>query len=278
MTTEPAREHRQAAMTPFDLTGRVALVTGAGSAYGIGHATARTLAGLGASVVVSSTTERIHDRAAELPAGTVALVGDLTLPETADVLVETALDRHGRLDAVVNCAGMTSVARPDPEAGHIEELDPETWRAALARNLDSAFFLARAAVPALVASGAGRLVMVSSLTGPVMAMRGEVAYAAAKAGLVGLVRGLAVDLADRGVTVNAIAPGWIATGSQTESERRQGEVTPAGRSGTPYEVAGLAAYLCTREAGYLTGQCVVVDGGNSIAEERACAPSPGQET
>ena len=116
--------------------------------------------------------------------------------------------------------------------------------------------------------GWGRIVMVSSVTGAVMAMRGEAAYAAAKAGMVGLTRSLAVDLAGAGITANAVAPGWIRTGSQTDAERREGEVTPVGRSGTADEVAWPVAWLCTPGAAYVTGQCLVVDGGNAVAEER----------
>jgi 3-oxoacyl-[acyl-carrier protein] reductase len=111
--------------------------------------------------------------------------------------------------------------------------------------------------------------MVSSVTGPVMAMRDDAAYAAAKAGLVGLVRSLAVDLAADGITANAVAPGWIGTGSQTDDERREGEVTPVRRSGTADEIAWPVAWLCTPGASYVTGQCLVVDGGNSVAEQRA---------
>jgi 3-oxoacyl-[acyl-carrier protein] reductase len=180
-----------------------------------------------------------------------------------------AVSRFGRLDLAVNCAGMTSTARPEPEAGRVAEMSFGTWRASLARNLDSAFLFAQAVMPALEVSDAGRLVMVASLTGPVMGIRGEVAYGAAKAGVVGLVRGLALDSAAMGVTVNAVAPGWIATDSQTPAEHQQGLRTPIGRSGTADEVAGLIAYLCSPSSSYLTGQCLVVDGGNSIAEERA---------
>lgn len=250
---------------PGDLAGRVAVVTGVGSSRGIGFATATALAGMGASLVVSAAGERVHTRAAELPSGTLGVAGDLTRPETAENLVATAVSVFGRVDVAVHCAGMTSTTDPAPEARGVEDLTFAAWRASLARNLDAAFLFAKAVLTA----GAGRLVLVASLTGPVTAMRGEAAYGAAKAGVVGLVRGLALDVAGAGVTVNAVAPGWIATGSQTPREHAQGLRTPVGRSGTPAEVASLIAYLCTPSSSYVTGQCLVVDGGNSIAEERA---------
>lgn len=137
----------------------------------------------------------------------------------------------------------------------------------MARNLDTTFFVVRAALP-ILPDGRGRIGNVSSVTGPVMAMRGEAGYAAAKAGMVGLTRSLAVDLGARGITANAVTPGWIATGSQTADESRQARATPVGRSATPDEVAAVIAWLCTAGAAYVTGQCIVVDGGNSIAEER----------
>lgn len=255
----------------FDLTDRVALVTGAGSPDGIGSATARLLAEMGASVLVSSTSGRIHQRAAELcalGANAVGAEGDLTDPRTSVDLVDSARRHFGRLDVVVQCAGMTSVSRPEPEAGTVQEMDPATWSAGISRNLDSSFFLAKACLPMMTSQGWGRIVMVASVTGPIMAMRAEPAYAAAKAGVVGLVRALAVDTAHHGVTVNAVAPGWIATGSQTANERAQGKRTPMRRSADPAEVAGAIGWLCSPSASYVTGQCLVVDGGNSIAEER----------
>jgi 3-oxoacyl-[acyl-carrier protein] reductase len=144
-----------------------------------------------------------------------------------------------------------------------------TWQAALDRNLTTAFLVTKAALPAMTSRGWGRIIMVASLTGPVMAIRADVGYAAAKAGMIGLTRAAAVDAARHGVTVNAVAPGWIATGSQTPNEHDEGLATPIGRSGTPGEVAAAIAWLASPGASYITGQYLVIDGGNSIAEQRA---------
>src|SRR5262249_49025823 len=144
-----------------------------------------------------------------------------------------------------------------------------TWQAALARNLTTAFLVTKAALPAMTSRGWGRIIMVASLTGPVMAIRADVGYASAKAGMVGLSRAAAVDAARHGITVDAVAAGWIATGSQFPEEHVEGLATPIGRSGSPGEVAAAIAWLASPGASYITGQYLIVDGGNSIAEQRA---------
>jgi 3-oxoacyl-[acyl-carrier protein] reductase len=123
----------------------------------------------------------------------------------------------------------------------------------------------------MVARGRGRIVMVSSVTGPLVTNPRSAGYSAAKAGMDGLMRAIAIEVARGGVTVNSVAPGWIATGSQTQQEVVAGRHTPAGRSGTPEEVAAMIAFLCSDDASYVTGQSIVVDGGNTIQEYKGPA-------
>ena len=261
----------------FDLSGRVSVITGAGSPDGIGFATARMLAELGSAVMVCATSARIDERVSELRGAgfdAAGFTGDLTDADAASGLVSATLRNWGRLDIVVNNAGMISTTNPDFEEGTVGSTSLPTWQASLSRNLTTAFLVTQAALPAMTRGGWGRIIMVASVTGPVMAMRADVPYATAKAGLVGLTRAAAIDAARDGITVNAIAPGWIATGSQTPHEHEEGLVTPIGRSASPGEVAAAIAWLATPGASYITGQCVVVDGGNSIAEQRGAPRHP----
>jgi len=271
VTAAPSRGVAGDAGTGLDLRGRAALVTGAGSAQGIGFAIARRLAELGASVLLSATSDRIDARARELREQTGAaafgFVADLTDPAQADALVAAAHDRFGRLDVLVNNAGMTATTDPQQPQALAVTSDAQ-WRAALDRNLSTAFHVTRAAVPAMTAAGFGRIVNVASTSGAVSAYPGDAAYHAAKAGMVGLTRALAIETAAQGVTVNAVAPGWIATPSSTEEELAAGAATPVGRPGTPDEIAAVVALLAVPAASYLTGQLIVVDGANSIMEEK----------
>jgi 3-oxoacyl-[acyl-carrier protein] reductase len=251
--------------------GRVALVTGAGSPTGIGFATAKILAREGASLAVASTTDRIQDRAAELRGGGASAEGyvaDLTDRGQVRRLVDDVIARSGGIDILINNAGMVSVSMESSPERAFLDMDDTSWDRDIAMNLDTAYNVTKRAVPGMVERGWGRIVMVSSVTGPVVTYAGLTAYSAAKAGMDGLMRGVAIEVAASGVTVNSVQPGFVATGSQTPEEHEVGFHTPIGRSGTADEVGEVIAFLASDRARYVTGQTIVVDGGNVIQEAK----------
>ncbi|NDB50520.1 MAG: SDR family oxidoreductase [Actinobacteria bacterium] len=249
----------------FSLAGKRALVSGAGAPGGIGIAIANTLKDLGAEVFITSTTDRIHERAREI--GATGLVADLTIESDCEALVT----KVGSIDILVNNAGMTSQNDPlgADEASDLTSVTLEAWQRGMKRNLDTAFNLTKCALPSLRKSKSGRIVMVSSVTGGLMVMSNQPVYASAKAAMLGLMRSLALDEAKYGVTCNAVLPGWIETDTQSAHEKLQGTKTPLGRNGRPEEIASLVGWIASENSGYMTGQVLVVDGGNSIREERA---------
>lgn len=257
-----------------DLREQIALVTGAGSPTGIGFASARLLGRAGAWLILVSTTDRIHSRSAELEKQGIrsrGFVADLSRPELVQQIVADILKIHGRLDICVNNAGMTVIGEEQFESS-VDNFPLEEWHRSLERNLTTCFLVTKSVLPVMRRQKYGRIINVASTSGPVQAFVGDAAYHAAKAGMWGFTRATAIEAAADGITVNAIAPGWIATASQLESESKAGLLTPMKRSGTPDEVAHAVFFLAVPQASYITGQLIVVDGGNSVPEDRSWRP------
>jgi 3-oxoacyl-[acyl-carrier protein] reductase len=243
----------------FDLTGMKALVTGASG--GIGSAIASALAAQGASVALSGTRlDALTTVASTLPNDPKIIQCNLANREEVEALIPQALGLLGGLDILVNNAGIT-------RDGLAMRMKDEDWQAVLQVNLESSFRLCRAALKPMMKARFGRIINITSVVG-VTGNPGQANYAAAKAGLIGMSKALAAEIATRGITVNCVAPGFIASPmtDALNDEQKAGlsAKIPAARLGEGAEIAAGVAYLASREAAYVTGQTLHINGGMAM--------------
>jgi len=244
----------------IDLTGKSAVVTG--GSRGIGRAIVLRLAEQGADVCFSyrgnaAAAQEVVGDVTSLGRQAVSVQADVTKPESAEELIKAALDARGKIDILVNNAGVT---RDDL----IMRMTSESWREVLETNLFGAFYTLKAVTRPMLRARAGRIINITSVSGQA-GNAGQANYSSAKAGLIGLTKAAARELASRGITVNAVAPGFVLTELTQDlpadllEEAKQR--TPLGRYGTPEDVAHAVAFLASEEAAYITGQVLAVDGG-----------------
>ncbi|MEP9376914.1 3-oxoacyl-[acyl-carrier-protein] reductase [Aquabacter sp. CN5-332] len=243
----------------FDLSGKTALVTGATG--GIGGAIAKALHARGATVAISGTRREALDAiAAEMGERVHVIPCNLGSTEEVEKLVPDAEAALGHVDILVNNAGIT-------RDNIFMRLSDEAWDQVIAVNLTAAFRLSRAAVRSMMRRRTGRIISITSIVG-VTGNAGQGNYAAAKAGMIGMTKSLAQEVASRGVTVNCVAPGFIATPMTDALNEKQRETilkaVPAGKLGTPEDIANACVYLASDEAGYVTGQTIHVNGGMAM--------------
>jgi meso-butanediol dehydrogenase/(S,S)-butanediol dehydrogenase/diacetyl reductase len=252
------------------LDGKVALITGGAS--GIGAATARLFAAEGARVVVTGRRPEPLQEIAEETRG-IAVAGDTGDATHAQAAVAAAVEGFGGVDVLVACAGISP-------AGTVGDIDDERWHAALSTNLDGPMMMSRAVLPVMLARGAGSIILVSSTAG-LAAAPASVAYDVSKAGVIALVRALAVDYGAKGIRANALLPGWVQTPmadrsmdalaaerhiTRDEAYTRATSQVPLRRPGTPEEMAACCLFLASDESRYVTGTTLVADGGGLAVE------------
>jgi 3-oxoacyl-[acyl-carrier protein] reductase len=244
------------------LRGRRVLVTG--GSKGIGKGIARVFAGAGATVaILARHSDQAEAAAREVGHGAFGLSGDVTSLSSMEAAMKAAEERMGGLDVLCANAGIFPPAK-------LEEMTSEQWDEVVDTNLKGTFHSVKAAIPYLKASDQGRIVLTSSITGPVTGYPGWTHYGATKAGQLGFMRTACIELAKYGITVNAVMPGNIVTeglaGMGEEYQRSMAASVPLKRLGTVEDIGHAALYFASREAGYVTGQTIIVDGGQILPE------------
>jgi len=243
------------------LKNKVAIVTGAGQ--GIGRGIALSLAKEGAKVVVTDITDKIHNVVKEIESQAIAIKMDVSKRNQTEEMVKKTLKKFGRIDILVNNAGIYPFKS-------LLEMKEEDWDHVMNVNLKGVFNCTKAVLPAMTKQKYGKIINITSIAGTKVGFLNLVHYSASKAGILGFTKSAALELAQYNINVNAIAPGAIDTPgtSTTMGERKQVEeyaiTIPARRMGQPIDIANLVVFLASDESSYITGECIVVDGGFTI--------------
>lgn len=257
----------------FSFENQVCLITGAGSPTGIGFATAKALGLLGGKIYMIATSDRIFERANELKELGIDAKGvicDLRDASQVTRTIEEIEKESGKIDVLVNNAGINSTSNhtvyDKKSQPNFAELEDDDWYRVLDINMKTNYNVSKNVLKIMKKNKYGRIVHISSVTGPIVTQRGLAAYATAKSAILGMSKTIALEEGINNITSNAVLPGWINTGILDEASLKYGEYTPIGRPARAEEVASAVVFFASKEASYVTGQELIVDGGNVIQE------------